>query len=197
MTDAATPEAATAPQVHDLASAARAIEKITRREEPSAVDSEDAHAAVVSSREEQDEDPGIEAGDEPDEDSGASDDEDEDEDDGAEREPRYKVKAGGEETEVTLKELIKGYQRGADYTRKTTRLAEERRGIESAKADLEAERTAVALDRQRYAGRLEGRIPALQQQLAQFKGIDWDRLSAENPELFAQAKPLFDSLTGQ
>jgi hypothetical protein len=107
------------------------------------------------------------------------------------------VKVGGEETEVELKELIKGYQRGADYTKKTMRLADERRGIERAKADLEGERTATALDRQRYAERLAGHMPALQQQLGHFKGIDWQRLSAENPALFAQARPLFDSLTGQ
>jgi len=58
-----------------------------------------------------------------------------------------------------------------------------RRGIERAKADLEGERTAIALDRQRYAERLGGHIPGLQQQLAHFKGIDWNRLSAENPTL--------------
>src|SRR5262249_11138727 len=71
------------------------------------------------------------------------------------------------------------------------------RGMERAKSDLEAEWAAVALDRQRYAERLAGHIPALHQQLARFKDIDWDRLSGENPALFAQAKPMFDSLTNQ
>ena len=32
--------------------------------------------------------------------------------------PRYKVKASGEEVEVELDELIKGYQQGTDYTKK-------------------------------------------------------------------------------
>jgi hypothetical protein len=77
------------------------------------------------------------------------------------------------------------------------RLADERRSVERAKADLEQERTAVALDRAAHAERLSGLIPALKQQLAHFDGIDWNRLSAENPALFAQAKPLFDSLSQQ
>jgi hypothetical protein len=197
MTDAATPETATAPEVHDLVSAARAIEKIIRREDSPEAEGEVAESADASEPDDAEEGADTEPEDDLGHDSGVIDDDEEDDDDGAEEEPRYKVKAGGEEVEVTLKDLIKGYQRGADYTKKTMRLADERRGIERAKADLEAERTAVALDRQRYAERVAGHIPALQQQLVQFKDIDWNRLSAENPTLFAQAKPLFDSLTGQ
>jgi hypothetical protein len=198
MADPATPETATAPEVHDLASAARAIETIIRRETPPSDERDEPQARSSGEPAEDDDDADADVGDdeEIEDDSGVIDDDDE-EDDRAKEEPRYKVKVGGEETEVPLKELIKGYQRGADYTKKTMRLAEERRGIERAKAELDGERTAIALDRQRYAERLAGHIPALQQQLAHFGGIDWDRLSAENPALFAQAKPLFDSLTGQ
>ena len=197
MTDAATPETATAPEVHDLASAARAIEKIIRREAspdtngdggetPADVgdNPDDECDEAGSDEEEVEHDPGI--------------DEDDDEgDDGQPEDARYKVKVGGEETEVTLNELIKGYQRGADYTKKTMRLADERRSIERAKADLDQEKTAIALERASYAERLNGQIPALRQQLSRFDGMDWNRLSAENPTLFAQAKPLFDSLSQQ
>jgi len=197
MTDAATPETATAPEVHDLASATRAIERIIRRAESPEVESDGSQTADANGSDEGDEGPDTEADDEPDHDSGHIDDEEDESGDGTEKEPHYKVKAGGEETDVTLKELIKGYQRGADYTRKTMRLADDRREIEHAKADLEAERAAVTLDRQHYAERLAGHIPALQQQLAHFKGIDWQCLSTENPALYAQAKPLFDALTGQ
>ncbi len=196
MTDAATPETATAPEVHDLASAARAIEKIIRREEPPPTEGDFAQAGNAGGPDDQDDEPDTET-DDPEHEPGVIDEDDEEEDESAEQEPRYRVKVGGEETEVTLKELIKGYQRGADYTKKTMRLSDERRGIERAKTDLEGERSAIALDRQRYAERLAGHIPELQQQLAHFKDIDWNRLSAENPALFAQAKPLFDSLTGQ
>jgi hypothetical protein len=192
MPDAATPETATAPEVHDLASAARAIEKIIRREvvpdtnaDPEAAEAdvdgpEDTDDEAATEEEEIEHDPGV----------------DDDDDDGEEEnEASYRVKVGGDETEVTLNELIRGYQRGADYTKKTMRLADERRSIERAKADLEQEQTAVALERASYVERLNGQIPALKRQLAQFEGIDWNRLSVEHPTLFAQARPVFDSLS--
>lgn len=43
------------------------------------------------------------------------------------------VKADGEESVVTLRELISGYQKDADYRHKTSQLAEERRGFEGTK----------------------------------------------------------------
>jgi hypothetical protein len=51
-----------------------------------------------------------------------------------EEEPaRYTVKIDGVESEVTLDELVKGFQLEADYRRKTQTLAEERRAIEAEK----------------------------------------------------------------
>lgn len=83
-----------------------------------------------------------------------SDDESEVEqdDDGEEQEqPTYLVKAAGEEREVTLDELIKSYQLGTDYTKKSQAVAEERKAVES-------ERQAVQEAKQMrdtYAQRLE------------------------------------------
>jgi hypothetical protein len=54
-----------------------------------------------------------------------------------EEKPRYKVKASGEEIEVTLDDLIKGYQREADYTKKTQTLAEQRKQVESERQVIE------------------------------------------------------------
>jgi len=197
MTDAATPETATAPEVHDLASAARAIEKIIRRETPPATDNNDEAAPKVGQGDVLHDEAQAGTEEEVEHDPGVDEDDDEEEDNGEAEGTRYKVKVGGEETDVTLNELIKGYQRGADYTKKTMRLADERRSIERAKADLEDERTTIALERTSYAERLSGQVPALKQQLAHFNGIDWNRLSVENPTLFSQAKPLFDSLSDQ
>jgi hypothetical protein len=42
----------------------------------------------------------------------------------------YRVKAGGEEKDVTLDELVSGYQKGEDYTKKSQSLAEERKKVE-------------------------------------------------------------------
>ena len=76
----------------------------------------------------------------------------EQEDDGEEQEqPTYRVKASGEEREVTLDELIKSYQLGTDYTKKSQAVAEERKAVE-------AERQAVQEAKQMrdtYAQRLE------------------------------------------
>jgi hypothetical protein len=200
MTDAATPETATASPIHDLNSAARAIEKIIRRdEEADPIETEPTSEEAASESDVPDlEDDGDDI-DSEDEGTGAVDDDDgdgEEERDGSD-EPRYRVKVGGEETEVTLNELIKGYQRGADYTKKTMRLADARRDLARAQAELESERAAVVVERRHHADRLGRQIPALQQQLAQFDGIDWNRLSSENPTLFAQAKPVYDVLSTQ
>jgi hypothetical protein len=77
----------------------------------------------------------------------------EQEDDGQEEEeqPRYKVKAAGEEKEVTLDDLIKGYQLGADYTKKTTEVAEQRKAVEAERAAIEEAKYA----RDTYAQRLQ------------------------------------------
>ncbi len=50
----------------------------------------------------------------------------------------YTVKIDGEEQQVTLEELQNGYQRGADYTRKTQAVAEERDRLRQAEALMTA-----------------------------------------------------------
>jgi hypothetical protein len=49
-----------------------------------------------------------------------------------------KVTVDGEELEVPFKEAVSGYQRQADYTRKTQQLAEERRNVQFAQAIQQA-----------------------------------------------------------
>ena len=68
-----------------------------------------------------------------------------------EEQPRYKVKAAGEEKEVTLDELVKGYQLGADYTKKTTEVAEQRKAVEAERKAIEEAKYA----RDTYAQRLQ------------------------------------------
>ena len=58
------------------------------------------------------------------------DDTDEDEVEVEERKT-YRVKSGGEEKDVTLKELVSGYQKGDDYTKKSQTLAEARKKVEA------------------------------------------------------------------
>jgi hypothetical protein len=69
-----------------------------------------------------------------------------------EEEPqRFTVKAAGEEKEVTLDELMQGYQLGADYTKKTQEVAEQRKAVE---AELKAVEEAKQV-RDTYAQRLQ------------------------------------------
>lgn len=86
-----------------------------------------------------------------------------------------KVKVAGEEVEVTLDELARGYSRTADYSRKTQQLAEDRKAFQT-----EAE--AIRQERAQYATLLG----ALQQQLQNVAQVeaepDWDRLYEEDPQ---------------
>lgn len=64
--------------------------------------------------------------------------------------PTYRVKVGKEEVEVPLDELLKGYSRTADYTKKTQEVAEARKAVESERQKIdEASRL-----RDQYAERL-------------------------------------------
>ena len=64
----------------------------------------------------------------------ATEEEDEDSDEDevqVEERKTYRVKAGGEEKDVTLEELVTGYQKGDDYTKKSQTLAEQRKEVET------------------------------------------------------------------
>lgn len=84
----------------------------------------------------------------------------------------YKVKVNGKEVEVTEDELLSGYSRQQDYTRKAQDLAERRKAVEAQERELDVERSQY-----------EQLLPALQQQLQQLVANEpnWDRLYEENP----------------
>mgnify|MGYP003335442511 FL=1 len=86
----------------------------------------------------------------------------------------FRVKAAGEEREVTETELIEGYQLGADYTKKTQKLAEERKAVEAEKAKIQ-EATKL---RDQYAQRLQMMEQFLQQQN---KGENLEALKEVDP----------------
>lgn len=65
--------------------------------------------------------------------------------------PKYRVKVAGEEIEVTQEELIRGYQREADYTKKTQTLSEERKAVEAERARIQEANQL----RDQYAQRLQ------------------------------------------
>jgi hypothetical protein len=91
----------------------------------------------------------------------------------------FKVKVDGEEIEVPEDEVLKGYSRTSDYTRKTQKLAEERKA-------LEAESQRVKAEREQYAQGLQ----ALKSQLATAQEPDWAKLADEDPIEFVKQKEL-------
>lgn len=97
-----------------------------------------------------------------------------------EAKPRYKVKASGEEVEVELDELIKGYQQGTDYTKKSQALAEQRKAFEAERGHLEY----VKQERQAYAQKLQALDSFLNQQS---QGVNFDVLRETDPIGYAVA----------
>ena len=94
--------------------------------------------------------------------------------------PRFKVKAAGEEIEVDQDELIKGYQQGVDYTKKSQALAEQRKAVEAERQHLEY----VKQERQAYAQKLKALDSFLSQQ---DRGVDLDVLKETDPIGYAVA----------
>lgn len=93
-----------------------------------------------------------------------------------EQEDVYAVKVDGQEIEIPASELIQGYQRNADYTRKTQALAEERKAFQS-------EATETRALRDQYAQGLQQLSEFFQQQ--QPKEPNWDELRVNDPIEFA------------
>lgn len=91
----------------------------------------------------------------------------------------YKVKIDGAEIDVPEDELLKGYSRTADYTRKTQKLSEERKA-------LEAEAQAVRAEREQYSQTLA----ALKAQLQSVSEPDWATLADQDPIEFVKQKEL-------
>ena len=94
--------------------------------------------------------------------------------------PRFKVKAAGEEIEVDQDELIKGYQQGVDYTKKSQALAEQRKALEAERQHLEY----VKQERQAYAQKLQALDSFLTQQ---DQGVNLDVLKETDPIGYAVA----------
>lgn len=87
-------------------------------------------------------------------------------------EPTYKVKVSGEEVEVPLSELLKGYSRERDYTAKTMALAEERKGLQA-----------------RFAEELQQQVELFEKLdpiLSEARNIDWQALAQSDPAAYVQ-----------
>jgi len=93
----------------------------------------------------------------------------------------YAVTVNGEEQEVTLDELMKGYSRQSDYTRKTQEISEQRKEAEAVSQKYAAEMNQIRNERQEYMQTLQNIIDNSGQQFDQFVDVDWDSLRETNP----------------
>ena len=95
----------------------------------------------------------------------------------------FTVKVDGQEVEVTQEELINGYSRQQDYTRKTQELAQQRKTIEQQQAEL-AQRDAI------YSQLLPKMEAQLKGELA--NEPDWNALYEDDPVGYVREKQLWD-----
>jgi len=90
-------------------------------------------------------------------------------------EPSYTVKVDGSEMEVTLDELLRGYQREADYTRKTSELS-----LEKSKYNDLMQQSQSEINNK--LSKLEELTTVAQQELQQeYSRIDFEKLYDEDP----------------
>ena len=103
-------------------------------------------------------------------------------------EPRtYTVKIDGKDTEVTEDELLSGYSRQADYTRKSQVLAEQRK-------KMDEELAATQQERQQYQSQLEQFNLQADSKLEEFKSVDWIKLKEEDPMEYALKRDQYREL---
>lgn len=100
--------------------------------------------------------------------------------DSPEEPQRYRVKVDGEEAEVSLDELLNGYQRDADYRRKTQTLADERRQIEAEKTRQKEITERLISEHQKLVGN-------------ETKEPDWVQLAKEDPIGYIQQRAEWDA----
>ena len=99
----------------------------------------------------------------------------------SEEEVLYAVNVNGEEHTIPLDELIKGYSRQSDYTRKTQELSEQRKSIEANQNKWNAEIQQIQTERQQYVSALQNVIENSMGSLDQFATVDWATLKNDNP----------------
>lgn len=103
-------------------------------------------------------------------------------------EPRtYTVKIDGKDIEVTEDELLSGYSRQADYTRKSQVLAEQRK-------KMDEELAATQQERQQYQSQLEQFNLQADSKLEEFKSVDWTKLKEEDPMEYALKRDQYREL---
>lgn len=97
----------------------------------------------------------------------------------------YKLTVNGQEVEVTLDELRKGYSRQQDYTQKTEKLSQDRRSVDQLKNDFTRQSEEAKIKRDQY----EKQLQVLSEQLkASEQEVNLDNLYENDPAEYVRAK---------
>ena len=157
--------------------------------EPEKVKPEEEEAAPTEEEEstEEDQDDSLEEVSEEEPEESEEDDEGDLEESAEEQEqeedPLFTVTANGEDIEVTYDELLKGYSRQADYTRKTQEIAQQRQQYEQAKSQYESALPELMQLKEQYVSVLNDTISNSVSNLEQFN-VDWNRLKEEDQDQY-------------
>ena len=108
--------------------------------------------------------------------------EEEAEDEEIEETALYTVRVNGEDVEVTEDELVRGYSRQSDYTKKTQELAEYRKQLDGGAQYLQNEVAQTQAARQEYVNAMSQAIESNYSIATQFENTDWERLKVEDRE---------------
>jgi hypothetical protein len=115
------------------------------------------------------------------EEESVEEEEESEETEGEEEEELYAVTVNGEEVAVSLDELLSGYSRQSDYTRKTQEIANDRKEMETLQQQYNSQMSTIQQERQHYMEALQGIITNSASGLSKYSDIDWDNLKETDP----------------
>ena len=109
----------------------------------------------------------------------------------AEGEDLYAVTVNGEEQTIPLDELLKGYSRQSDYTKKTQEVSEQRKEVETLKSQYQAEMNQIQSERGHYVEALQALLDGSMGALDEFSNVNWEQLKQDDPIEFVTKKEEF------
>ena len=115
------------------------------------------------------------------EDESEEEEEESEESDDEDEEALYAVTVNGEEREVSLDELLKGYSRQSDYTRKTQELSNDRKQFEALETQYNDEISQIQTERQQYMEALNQVIENSMGGMEQYANTNWEELKTLDP----------------
>ena len=110
---------------------------------------------------------------------------------GEEGEDLYAATVNGEEQTIPLDELLKGYSRQSDYTKKTQEVSEQRKEVESLKGQYQSEMAQIQTERGHYVEALQSLLDGSMGTLDEFSKVDWEQLKRDDPIEFVTKKEEF------